>query len=110
MNKEIVLPPLKEDFVLNENQQAILDRFKEELEHRIRMNVSFKVWKENLLAYPSINPDLIYFEIRVGNWRREQVISSMEMEVGIGGSFFYFCRRIVDQTMADLLRIGASRC
>jgi hypothetical protein len=103
------LRPLQEEYVLNENQQSILKGFKEELEHRIGMSVSFNIYKQNLLAYPSINPDMIYFELRVGNLKMNECIYEIEMDSVVGSSFYYFCRRIVDNTMAELTRIGASR-
>lgn len=104
------LPPLREPYKLSEDQSRVVERFKEELVHRLGgISVAIEIFKEHLLAYPSLHGDTIHFEVRVGNWRRVQVISEMELENTISGSFYYFCRRLVDATMADLLRIGAAR-
>jgi hypothetical protein len=101
---------LREPYKLTEDQSRVVERFKEELAHRLDgAPVSIEIFKENLLAYPSLHADSIQFEIRIGNWRRSQIISEMELENTVSGSFYYFCRRLVDATMAELLKIGAAR-
>jgi hypothetical protein len=103
------LPPFREEYELSEQNQRVINRFKEELEHRIQIPVCIKVYKENYLAYPSLHRDLVKFEITVGNWHRVSSVSEFEIDSVVGGSFFYFCPRLVDDIMAALLRIGASR-
>jgi hypothetical protein len=103
------LPPFREAYKLSDEQKSIIDRFKEELDHRLSIAVTFDVYKENHLAYPDRTFDSVFFEIRVGNWRSVQVISEVELDNKLFGSFYYFCRRIADKTMADLLKIGAAR-
>jgi hypothetical protein len=104
------LPPFREEYKLTDDDKAIISRFKEELASRLGgVSVSIDIYKENHLAYPSVHSGTVHFEVRVGNWRRVQVISEMELDNLVSGSFFYFCRRLVDGVIADLLKIGASR-
>jgi hypothetical protein len=109
MSESNKLPPFREADKLSEDQKAIIDRFKEELDHRLGIAVTFDVYKENHLAYPGKTFDTVFFEIRVGNWKSVQAISEVELDSKLFGSFYYFCRRIADKTMADLLKIGAAR-
>jgi hypothetical protein len=108
-NIESVLPPFKEPYELSENNKLIIDRFLEELKSRTGTSVAIVIYKENLLAYPSLHSDTVKFEVRIGNWHRVMSISEFELDATVGGSFYYFCRRIIDDTMADLIQIGAAR-
>jgi len=104
------LPPLKEAYKLTEENELILKRFGDELHHRLGgVSVTFEVYKENFLAYPSVHADTIKFEVTVGNWRRVSAITEVELDIQAGGSFYYFCRRISDDVTSDLLKIGAAR-
>lgn len=100
MNKnEAPLPPIKEPFKLTDENKSILERFRDELQHRLGVDVSFEVYKENLLAYPSVHAATIKIELRVGHWRRISAITEVELDIRAGGSFYYFCRRISDDVM-----------
>jgi len=103
------LPPLKEAYKLSEENQHILERFRDELQRRLGVSVGFEVYKENFLTYPSIHADTIKVEVMVGGWRRVAVITEIELDIQAGGSFYYFCRRIADDVMNDILKIGAAR-
>jgi hypothetical protein len=86
-----------------------LERVKEELENRIKVPVSLTVYKENTLVYPTPKYDIVHFEIVVGNWRRVHTVSEVELDLTAGPSFYYFIRRLAEDTMVDLIRIGAQR-
>lgn len=103
------LPPLRQEYKLTDDNKLIVKRFVEELEHRLGVQVGIEAFKENFLAYPSIGGDTVCLEVRVGNWRSVQMISEMELDTRVSGSFYYFCRRLVDKTMGELLKIGAQR-
>lgn len=108
--KEINFPPLREGYKLIDQNQKIFDRFREELDHRLGgVRFSFSIYKENLLTYPSIHADTVVFEITVGGWRRSMYISEIELDNFTSGSFYHFCRRMVDNVISDLIKIGASR-
>jgi hypothetical protein len=103
------LPPFKEPYKLTDEHKYLLDRIKEELESRTKADVSFDVYKQNALVYPTPRYDIISIEVRIGNWRRIHQISEAELEFTAGPSFYYFVRRLADDTMMDLTRIGAAR-
>ena len=77
------LPPFREAYKLSEEQKTIINRFKEELDHRLGVGNSFDVYKENHLAYLDATFDSVFFEIRVGNWRSVQVISEVELNCSV---------------------------
>jgi len=103
------LPPFREPYKLSDEQKFLLDRIKEELESRTKADVSFNVYKENALVYPTPKYDIINIEIRIGNWRRIHTVSEVELDITAGPSFYYFVRRMADDTMMDLISIGANR-
>ena len=102
------LPILKQPYELTEYQQKLLDRYKEELDHRLAQNVSFSIYTENFMAYPQRVGQYITFELEAGNWKRIARISEMELNSQYGQAFYYFLRQLVDDTMADLLKRGAA--
>ena len=107
MKKESVdLPPLKEPYKLSDEQQRIVDRFIDEMKHRLRTSVTVEFYKENYLAYPSKFADTITVEIVAGNWRRIATIIEQELQIGYGEVFYYFFRKLTDDVMADLLVKG----
>lgn len=106
MKKE--LPPLKKAYKLNDEEAKIVARFKEELTHRLKTDVIIDIYTENYLAHPIPSLDLIKFEIQAGNWRRIMTISETELRISNNMAFFYFMRRLVDETMQDLLMRGAN--
>lgn len=101
-------PSLKEPYELNEIEQQIIKRFKEELDYRLKTNVEFEIYTENFLAHPKPLHDTIKFEIKAGNWKRIMSLGKVELEVSSGEVFFYFMRGLVDETMQDLLVRGAN--
>lgn len=99
----------KSPFKLNDEQSAMVKRIKEELEDRVGLSVYIDVYQRDYLIHPAPTGGSITFEVRVGNWKSEQVISEYELDRSMHGAFYYFLRRICDRTMTDLIRIGASR-
>ena len=108
MGKEKELPELKQSYELSEYEQSVLNRFKEELEHRLKQTVTIDIYITNYLSFPSRFSDDITFELQAGSWKRIAKISKTELELNHGQAFYYFMRRIVDDTMSDLLIRGAN--
>lgn len=108
MKEKTNLPPLKKFVELTEDQKLTVDRFKEELQYRLGTDISIEVYKLNYLAYPSQYGDSTTFEVKAGNWKRIAQISNVEMTTSYGQVFYYFMRRLVDDTMSDLLKRGAT--
>ena len=85
----IQLPPYREQYKLSEDNKLVIARLREELQSRLKVDVSFDVYKENALIRPRPLIDHIMVEIRVGNYRCMNTISEVELDNVGGGSFFY---------------------
>jgi hypothetical protein len=107
MTKQIDIPPFQEPYKLTDEQQRLVDRYIEEMESRLKTIVTIEVYKENHMVYPKLD-DRIFFKLTAGNWKRIGTLSIMEIETSLGNVLFYFLRRLVDDTMADLLMRGAN--
>lgn len=108
MKEEINLPPMQEEYKLNEQEESLLKRYKEELSYRLAQPVTVEIYKENFITHPSPLSDVIHFKIQAGNWKRIATLSEVELKSGYGEVFHFFLRRLVDDTMADLLKRGAA--
>jgi hypothetical protein len=108
MKKELNIPPLREPYELKESDQRILERYKEELEYRLKTNITFDIYTENFLIHPTPYSNHIVVEVKAGNWKKINTISQAELDVGQGEVFYYFMRRFVDDLMSDLLTRGAN--
>lgn len=106
-NNKIELPPLKQLYKLSDENQCIVDRFVDELKHRLKTDVTVDIYKENFLGYPVKALDRITVEVVTGNWRRVGTIIEHELQIGQGEVFYYFFRKMIDDIMADLLVRGA---
>lgn len=101
------IPPFREDYELSELDRKTVDRIREELDHRIGVDVSIDVYTQTPLVHPVPSLSLVYVELKVGNWKRIHTISQAELICD--GVFFYFLRRVADAAMRDLVRLDARR-
>lgn len=105
--KLLDLPPLKQPYKLSDENQRIVDRFIQELTHRLKAEVTVDIYKENYLAYPLKPLDRITVDVTAGNWHRVGTIIEHELEISNGEVFYLFFRKMIDDTMSDLLIRGA---
>lgn len=103
----VLLPPFEVEFELGENEMSIVKRFVQELESRLQSPIKVRIFKQNQIVHPKTFIDNIYIELTAGNWKRIATISPTELEMNYGQAFYYFMRRMADETMADLLIRGA---
>lgn len=106
--EEKKLPPLKEEYKLNEQQKELLKRYIEEMDHRLATKVRIDVYTMNYITYPNRLSNMINFEVTAGNWHHIATLNEVELNADYGQVFHYFLRRLVDDTMADLLKRGAA--
>jgi hypothetical protein len=63
----------------------MVKRIKEELDDRVGLSVYIDVYQRDYLIHPAPTGGMITFEIRVGNWKSEQVISEYELDRSMHG-------------------------
>lgn len=107
-HEKMNIPPLREPYKLTEEQEQIIARYRDELEHWLKQRVSIECWTENYLAHPTGLGDRVFIELRTGNWKHIMSASVIEMDMAHTDVFYYTMRRLVDDTMQELLIRGAS--